>query len=123
MGGSIVKKLNGCLLPKKIKYKSIVKVGPFFTAKVSCTQDLVKPTIRDKNPRQIILRVGTNDLKTEQTTSQIAEYLIDLCIYLKKNENLIAVSARVPRLDKLDNKAMEVNNYLQTKRFPINMPL
>ena len=111
MVGSMVKKLNGYLLTKKIKHKSIVKVWPFFTAKVSCTQDFVKPTIRDKNPQQIILRIGTNDLETEQTTSQIAKYLIDLSIYLKKNENLLAVSGIVPGLDELNNKAMEISNW------------
>ena len=32
-------------------------------------QDHVKPTIRDINLKQIILRVGTNDLKTERTAT------------------------------------------------------
>ena len=73
MGDSMVKKLNGYLLTKKIKHKGIVKVRPFTTAKVSCMQDHVKPTIRDINPQQIILHVGTNDLKTERTASQIAK--------------------------------------------------
>ena len=48
-------------------------------------QDHVKPTIRDRNPQQIILQVGTNDLKTERTASQIAKSIIDLSISLKKN--------------------------------------
>ena len=33
MGDSMVKKLNGYLLTKKIKHKGIVKVRPFTTAK------------------------------------------------------------------------------------------
>ena len=43
----MVKKLNGYLLMKKIKHKNkgIVKVQPFITAKVSCMQDHVKPSI------------------------------------------------------------------------------
>ena len=78
MGDSMVKKLNGYLLTKKIKHKGIVKVRPFTTAKVSCMQDHVKPTIRDINPLQIILHVGTNDLKIERTAGQIAKSIIDL---------------------------------------------
>ena len=108
----MVKKLNGYLLTKKIKHKGIVKVRPFTTAKVSCMQDHVKPTIRDINPQQIILHVGTNDLKTERTASQIAESMIDLTISLKNNGNMIAVSGIVPSLDELNNKAAEVNNRL-----------
>ena len=67
MGDSMVKKLNGYLLTKKIKHRGIVKVRLFITVKFSCMQDHVKPTIRDINPQQIIIHVGTNDLKTERT--------------------------------------------------------
>ena len=73
-------------------------------------QDHVKPTIRDINPQQIILHVGTNDLKTERTASQIAKSITDLSISLKKNGNMIAVSGIVPRLDELNKMAAEVNN-------------
>ena len=65
--------------------------------------DHVNPTIRDIDPQQIILHVGTNDLKTEGTASQIAKAAIYLFMPLKKNENTIAVSGIVPRLDELNN--------------------
>ena len=107
-----MKKLNGYLLTKKIKHKVVVKVRTFTTAKVSCMQDHVKPTIRDINPQQIILHVGTNDLKTERTASQIAESMIDLTISLKNNGNTIAASGIVASLDELNNKAAKVNNRL-----------
>ena len=45
-------------------------------------QDHVNPTIRGINPQQIILYVGTNDLKEEQTASQTAKSIIDLSISL-----------------------------------------
>ena len=112
MGDSMVKKLNGYLLTKKIKHKVIVKVRPFTTAKVSCMKDHVKPTVRDINPQQIILHVGTNNLKTERTASQTAKSMIHLSISLKKNGNMIPASGIVPRLDELNNKAAEVNNRL-----------
>ena len=89
IGDSVLKKLNGYLVMKKNKHKGIVKVRPFTTAKVSCMQDHVKPTIRGINSQQVILHISTNDLKTERTAVQIAKSIIDLCIYLKKNENII----------------------------------
>ena len=113
MGDSVVKKLNDYLLTKKTKHKGILKVRPFTSAKVSCMQDHVKSTVRDINPQQIILYVGTNDLKTERTASQIAESIIDWSISLKKNEKMVALSGIVPRLDELNNKAAEVNNRLE----------
>ena len=73
----------------------------------------VKPTIRDIYLEQIIFQVGTNDLKKEQTASQIAKSIIDLSISLKKNEYMIAVSGIVPRLTELNNKTTEVNNHLE----------
>ena len=104
---------NGYLLTKKVKHRGIVKVRPFTTVKVSCLQDHFKPTIRDVNPQQIILQLGTNDLQTEQTVRQITKSIIDLSISLKKNEKMIAVSGIVPRLDELNNKAAEVNSRLE----------
>ena len=76
-------------------------------------QDHVRLTVRDINPQQIILHVGTKDLKTERTASQIAKSTIDLCVSLKKNENTIAVSGIVPRLDELNIKAAQINNRLE----------
>ena len=123
----MMKKLNGYLLTKKIKHKVVVKVRTFTTAKVSCMQDHVKSTIRDINPQQIILHVGTNDLKTERTASQIAESMIDLTISLKNNGNMIAVSGIVASLDELNNKAAKVKQPLgidgQAKTFAIYTPL
>ena len=64
LGDSIIKKLNGYLLTRKIKHKHLVKVRSFSVAKISCMTDLVKPPLQDINPDHIILHAGTNDLKT-----------------------------------------------------------
>ena len=76
-------------------------------------QDHVKLAIRDTYPQQIILHVGTNNLKAEQTASQIAKSIIDLSTSLKKNEKMISVSGIELRLDELNNKAAEVYNCLK----------
>ena len=108
LGDSIVKKLNGFLLTRKVKHECLVKVRPFSSAKVRCMHDHVKPTIRDVNSGHVILHCGTNDLNSERTISQIARSIIELALSLKSKDNKISVSLIVPRNDNLNNKASEV---------------
>ena len=104
--------MNGYLLTRKIKHKHLVKVRSFSGAKISCMTDHVKPTLRDINPDHIILHAGTNDLRTENTASQIAKATIDLATSLINDDNTVTVSGIVPRLDDLNNKANEMNRRL-----------
>ena len=73
--------------------------------------DHVKPTLGDINRDHIILHAGANDLRTENTASQIAKATIDLATPLKNDDNTVTASGIVPRLDDL-NKATEVNRRL-----------
>ena len=69
LGNSMIKKLNGYLLTRKIKHKHLIKVCSFSLAKISCMTDHVKPTLRHMNPDHIVLHAGTNNLRTENTAS------------------------------------------------------
>ena len=109
---SIIKKVNGYFLTKKLRHKYLVKVRSFPGAKTTCMVDHVKPTIREDTPDNIILHDGTNDLRSEKTSSQIAKAIIELAMSLKTDENSVIVSSIVPRFDNLNNKANEVNNRL-----------
>ena len=66
---SVIKKLNGYFLKRKVRHKYLIKVRSFSGAKISCMVDHVKPTLRDDKPDHIILHVGTNDLRTETILS------------------------------------------------------
>ena len=112
LGDSIVKNVNGYLLTKKIRHKKLIKVRSFSGAKVSCMYDHVKPTIREFNPNHIILHVGTNELKSSKTASQISRSVIDLALSLKSEANAVTISLTVPRKDNLNNKAQEVKSRL-----------
>ena len=68
--------------------------------------------MRNFNPNQIILHVGTNDLNSEKTSSQIANSIIDLRNSLKTDNKDITTSLIAPRADNLNSKANEVNNRL-----------
>ena len=103
----MVKKVNSFLLTRNINHKFLVKVRSY-----NCMKDYVKPTLRDFNPEHIILHVGTNDLNSERTASQIAKSIIDLGQSLKTDTNTITISLIVPRYDNLNNKASEVNGRL-----------
>ena len=61
------------------------------------------------NPDHINLHAGTNDLRTENTASQVAKAAIDLATSLNNGDNTVTDSGIVPRLDDLNNKATEVN--------------
>ena len=111
-GDSIVKNVNDYLLTKKLRHKKLIKVRSFSGAKVSCMYDHVKPTIREFNPNHIILHVGTNELKSSKTASQISRSVIDLALSLKSETNAVTISLIVPRKDNLNNKAQEVNSRL-----------
>ena len=112
LGDSIVKNVNGYLLTKKLRHKKLIKTRSFSGAKVSCMYDHVKPTIREFNPNHIILHVGTNELKSSKTASQISRSVIDLALSLKSEANAVTISLIVPRKDNLNNKAQEVNSRL-----------
>ena len=113
LGDSIIKNVNGYLLTKKLRHKKlIIKVRSFSGAKVSCVYDHIKPTIREFNPNHIILHVGTNELKSSKTASQISRSVIDLALSLKSETNAVMISLIVPRKDNLNNKVQEVNSRL-----------
>ena len=96
-----------------MRHKYLIKVRSFSGANVSCMVFHVKPNRRDDKPDHIILHTGTNDLRTEKTTSQIAKFIMDLTISLKSNGNSVIVSGIVPLY--LNNKATEDNNRLILK--------
>ena len=82
---------------KKVSQKYVIKVRSFSSANVSCMVDRVKSTLRDEQPGHIILHAGTNDFRTEKTSSQIAKSIIDLTTSLKINRSSVIVSGMVPR--------------------------
>ena len=112
IGDSMIKKVNGFLLTRNINHKFIVKVRSFQGAKVKCMTDYVKPTINDFDLEHIIIHVGTNDLNSERTASQIANSVTNLQQSLKSINNTVTISLILPRNGELNNKAHEVNNRL-----------
>ena len=102
-------KMKQCLdINDKIHIKS------FPGAIVGCMVDYVKPSIKFK-PDTFVLHCGTNDLRSEKSSNQIATDIINLAKETKTDENNIIISSLVTRNDAFDTKGVEINNFLNVK--------
>ena len=78
----MAKKVNGYLLTEKVRHKYLVKVRSFSSATVRYMVDHVKPTLQNDKLDHAILHTGTNDLRSQKKSSQIAKSIIDLAMSL-----------------------------------------
>ena len=82
----------------------------------------VKST-QEKQPAQIIVHVGTNDLPGTKTSDEIANEIVEFVNSIKTSENNVVVSSIVSRKDRFNNKAKEINKNLKDKREEHNLQL
>ena len=73
----MVKHINGWNLSNKFN-QNYVYVRSFPGAKVRNMKDYIKPCIREENPDQIILHVGTNKLNSGKNAELIGKLITDL---------------------------------------------
>ena len=76
-------------------------------------KDYSEPCIKEDNPDHLILHVGTKNMAYENNTEKIAKSIVDLAKGLVVNDCIISVSSIVPKNDKLNSKAAEINSYLE----------
>ena len=62
---------------------------------------------------QVIIHVGTSDLRSSQDPETIAKNIIDIAKNSTTKKNEILVWSIVPRRDSLNDKGRQVNNILQ----------
>ena len=74
------------------------------------------------NPEHIVFHMGTNDLNSSKTSTEIEEEIIDLANSVKEDNNNTSISGLIQqiilvildsRADNLNNKAEEVNESLK----------
>ena len=109
----MLKDLDGYLLTGSFNKKFIVKVRPLSSAKTEDMHDYSKPTKRDFDPNIYILHVSANNLSTNDSPKMIVYKIVETAESLKTEDNNVILSAIVPRGDKLNEKAEEVNNLLE----------
>ena len=75
----------------------------------------VKGCLEDTSPDHIILHHGTNDLRSNNTSDETTDKILNLAASVKTNENRVFICGLVVRNDKLNNKSTEVNELLMGK--------
>ena len=121
----MLKHLQGWDISSKLhnKHKHKVYICSFSSAKVKSMKDYSRPYIKEDKPDHMMLHVGTNDLASENNAETIAKSIVDLAKGLVADDRVINVSSIVPRNDKLNSKAAEINSYLQRMCSDVNMHL
>ena len=109
LGNSMVKKLNRYLLTKKIRSKHLVKVRSFPGGGIQLYDGPCETKFTKDKPKSYCFTCRHNNLRTENTVSQIAKAVIDLATSLKNDGNIVTVSGIVQWLDELNSKENEVN--------------
>ena len=122
LGDSIIKNVYGNAITKSIKHKKHVVVKHLSGAKIEDMKHYVKPT-QEKQPAQIIIHIGTNDLPGNKNTDEIANKIVGFTNSIKTSENNVVVSSIVSRKDRFNNKAKEVNENLKDKCEEHNLQL
>ena len=76
-------------------------------------KNYVKPWVRDENPDHIIMHVRTNNLNSEISPERVAKSIVDLANGMVSEKRRVPVSRIIPRNDKWNKKAEEVNQHLK----------
>ena len=96
---------------RKLMPKNNVHVKCFPGATTSDMADYIKPTMR-RDPDVVVLHVGTNDLRSDSSSKEIAKSVMDIATNMKTEENDIIVSSIISRGDGYNEKAGTVNEHL-----------
>ena len=70
---------------------------------------------KSRNPENIVLHCGTNDLKKENSANEISNDIIEVALLCKSDNNNVLVSGTIPPSDKLNTKVIEVNRDLKNE--------
>ena len=70
---------------------------------------------KSRNPENIVLHCGTNNLKKENSANEISNDIIEVAFLCKSDINNVLDSGIIPRSDKLNTKATEVNRHLKNE--------
>ena len=113
LGDSIIKHVEQYKIREGLNNKERVFVKHFSEATVDDMKNYIIPSKKYENDL-VILHMGTNDLKNPKSAKEIATEIVELAIDMKTEQNEIMISGIVPRRDNLNEKAIEVNRFLQS---------
>ena len=76
LGDSIVKNVYGNAITKLVKLRKHVVVKHFSGTKIDDMKHYLKPP-QEKQPAQIIVHIGTNDLSSNKNADEIADEIVN----------------------------------------------
>ena len=114
LGDSIIKNIESHKMRKCMINNEKVYVKSFPGATVKCMEDYIKPSM-NFNPDVVLIHIGTNSLRSQETPETLANRIISLAEKTKTDETDVIVSGIVERNDSLNQKALEVNNFIKDK--------
>ena len=96
VGDSMIKDVQGWKLSKSPR----VVVKSFSGSKVADMHHYIKPTV-EKKPDELIVHIGTNDIKSGSSPDAIAEAIVDLCdiVEHQSTDTAISISSVIMRND------------------------
>ena len=97
-------------------------VKHFSGAKIEGMKHYAKSS-QEKQPAQIIIDIGTNDLSGNKNSEEIAKEIVEFANSIKTSENNVVISSIVSRKDQFNNKVKEVNEILKDKCEEHNLQL
>ena len=107
VGDSIIKQIQGWKLGKKVGHLVVVK--SFAGATTGDMKHYLKPTM-EKHPQQILLHVGTNDLR-DQNPNVVVDNVVELARKIESETSArIILSELVTRLDDVSSDSVKTVN-------------
>ena len=110
IGDSMIKGIQSWKLKKSLKEN--VQVKTFHGASIEDMKHYIIPT-KEEEPNVVILHVGTNNLKNNQTPESLASNIIEVGKSLCTAHNDVIISGICHRNDEKDQKVSEVNDHLK----------
>ena len=118
VGDSILKEVKGHLLSTK---KENVVVKSFSGATTKQMFDYVKPTL-EMEPDQLIIHVGTNDLRKFENNDTIIDNIMKLALHCHEVSGIpVVVSSLTCRDDNFRDRILPINNALRGRCEERNM--
>ena len=111
LGDSLLKDIEQNKVRKGLGGNEKVYVKCFPGATTKHMRSYINPS-KDFNNDLVLIHCGTNDLRGDKQSKDIANEIIDLAMEMKTDVNEVIISSILPRRDKLNVKAIEVNKFL-----------
>ena len=90
--------VDGLKMHKSLKRKHNITVKAFGGSTIKHMEHYSKPPL-ERNPELVILHIGTNDIKSNKSPSEIASNIHNLAERMEQGERKVAISALIPRND------------------------